>query len=192
MNEEFFAGFDSEYIFYDNENEFLIHFSDNGICEVSENESVTLGKWRFVEEKKILEIYIPEDKKIRYKVSITKKDDKENDIYLQAKFIIKYENGEDDKKGDTSMIRSVNKGFDNQAANAETKVENFFVVTFFFTLFLILISIASLTPFFNELGIIYLSVMIIIIEILLIKKIRVIVKKFMKKYESKIKEYFFA
>ena len=192
MNEDFFAGFDNSYVFFDDENDLIISFHDNGIAEVSADEDVVAAKWRYNKGKNILELLISElGFKILYKLSI-KKDDKENEqIFLSGKFVVKYEDEDQpNKKGDTVVVRSVNTLSPNEANNS-TKLENIVVTAIFLGLFLVLLLLVSFIPAVEKAGLLYVSAFILTIQILLIKKIKGFVSKRMSKYEEKINKIFY-
>lgn len=192
MNEDFFAGFDNSYVFFDDENDLIISFHDNGIAEVSADEDVVAAKWRYNKGKNILELLISElGFKILYKLSI-KKDDKENEqIFLSGKFVVKYEDEDKpNKKGDTVVVRSVNTLSPDEANNS-TKLENIVVTAIFLGLFLVLLLLVSFIPAVEKAGLLYASAFILTIQILLIKKIKGFVSKRMSKYEEKINKMFY-
>ena len=192
MNEDFFAGFDNSYVFFDDENDLIISFHDNGIAEVSADEDVVAAKWRYNKGKNILELLISElGFKILYKLSI-KKDDKENEqVFLSGKFVVKYEDEDKpNKKGDTVVVRSINTLSPNEANNS-TKLENIVVTAIFLGLFLVLLLLVSFIPAVEKAGLLYASAFILTIQILLIKKIKGFVSKRMSKYEEKINKIFY-
>lgn len=190
MNEDFFTGFEHSFLFYDEENDSMLVFQQNSIVEVSIGDDVYVGKWRFSKQKKILEVFIDDlAAKYLYKLDIVSNN--EDNVLLKAKYLIKYENNEEEnKKGDTSLIRTKNT-INSMEEPATVKLERFIVLGFFFLIFSILLLIASFVPAFSNVGILYISVFILTIEILFINKIKSFVKKRIHKYEEKINSMFY-
>lgn len=190
MNEDFFTGFEHSFLFYDEENDSMLVFQQNSIVEVSIGDDVYLGKWRFSKQKKILEVFI-DDLTVKYLYKLDIVSNNEDNILLKAKYLIKYENNEEEnKKGETSLIRTKNT-INSMEEPATVKLERFVVLGFFFLIFSVLLLISSFIPAFSSVGVLYVSVFILTIEILFINKIKSFVKKRIHKYEEKINSMFY-
>lgn len=192
MNEDFFTGFDKSYIFFDDENDFIISFYDNGVSEISIENEVYVGKWRFSNVKKVLEIFVSElGFKIIYKINNIKDNKDDGSVFLKSKFLIKYEDVNiDNKSGETFVVRSLN-DLKNVSSKKSFNLENVVVVSTFVLMFLFILFLVSMLPFFQNTGILYSAAIVLTIQILFIKKIKIIVSNVFLKYQDKINSVFY-
>lgn len=191
MNDDFFNGFDTDYIFYEKENDFLFSFYQNNIGEISIEKDIYQFKWRFLKDKSILEIYIPEiTKKIIYKIKILKNNKDENIVLMSANYLIKTDDIEDNQKGKTEIIRKKNTMEDVKVDTNESKFKKTAFLSIFMLIFLLLVLLSSFIDFFKNSGIMYASAIILIIQILFINKIKTFADKIYSKYKEKVKNIF--
>ena len=192
MNEDFFTGFDKKYLFFDGENDFLMSFLENGQCEVSLEDSLYTGKWRYLKSKNLLEIYSEDGGfKIIYKLKILKEDKEDNSIYLTGRYVVKYDDITlEAKKGDTTIIRNINDLSEAEDKDIST-FENRIVLGVFFIIFFILLFISSFLPFTEKTGLIYSGAIIIVLMILCINKIKKTIIDLLRKYKDAINDILF-
>lgn len=191
MNDDFFNGFDTDYIFYEKENDFLFSFYQNNIGEISIEKDIYQFKWRFLKDKSILEIYIPEiTKKIIYKIKILKNNKDENIVLMSANYLIKTDDIEDNQKGKTEIIRKKNTMEDVKVDTTESKFKKIAFLSIFMLIFLLLVLLSSFIDFFKNSGIMYASAIILTIQILFINKIKTFADKIYSKYKEKVKNIF--
>lgn len=194
MNEDYFTGFEKSYVFFDDENDMMISFGENGLAEISINDDFYGGKWRFSKAKQLVEIFVPDlDFKVIYKMKIMKEDKEKDESFLMAKFVIKYNSPEkEDKKGSTTFVKSINDLKPSNGESSTSKIEKIITLSVFILLFLIILFISSFIPVISEAGIVYSSAIILTIQILLINKIKTIVSNQVAKYEESIKKMFYS
>jgi len=193
MNEEFFTGFDKNYIFFDDDNNMMLSFNSGVVLEASVGDDIYFGKWRFSKPKQLVEIFLPElEFKIIYKMKVAKENKEKDETFISAKYVIKYEGSDkDDKKGETLIVKTVN-NLEYSTESNISKVEKIIIFSVFIGLFLILLLLSLLIPAVGEMGIIYVSAIILTLQILLINKIKKIVLKFVKKNEERINSLFYG